>query len=110
MIVAISDTKYLDKEFQWKDIYHNFHYPKDMETRHIFFTLRMIWNHTMPQKIGTYVIYTFSEFYTPEYFKKAIVNLAAELLTRTDLQESWKSELRAMVGIVNKQSRLANGN
>jgi hypothetical protein len=38
--------------FMWKDDDDVFHDPERMETRHIFFTLRMIWNHSALKKCG----------------------------------------------------------
>ena len=87
----------LDKTWRWKDRKHNFYYPKDMETSHLFNTLKMIWNHTMPVKVGIYNAYTFPAFYTDAYMKQAIKHLTIELAKRNDLYPSSQMQLRFMV-------------
>jgi hypothetical protein len=78
--------------FKWKDKDDNFHNPQDMHTRHIFFTLRMIWNHIAPHemRIEPYKRYRFGKFYTAEYIKESIKVLYAELRTRNDLTPYFK--------------------
>ena len=74
--------------FRWRDRFGEFHRPTEMETRHLFFTLRMIWNHTCPEQfqIKPFQEYDFSDFYTTHYFKTAVLALSAELATRNDLE------------------------
>jgi len=86
--LQIVNNDYLCKNFQWLDREGVYHYPKDMETKHIFFTLRMIWNHSAPEymRIEPYKRYSFGSFYTPTYIKTTVVNLCEELSKRTDLQ------------------------
>ena len=69
-----------------------------MVTRHLFLTLRMIWNHVMPDdaRIHPHVRYKFAPYYTEQYFKRAIVALANELSTRTDLEPSVAADLYRM--------------
>ena len=73
-------------DFQWRTRTGEFLDPKQMEARHLFYTLRMIWNHSAPEelKIRPYKRYRFSVFYTPEYMKKAVHALMNELSTRID--------------------------
>ena len=72
------------KEFRWRDRHGNFHKPSEMNTRHLYFTLRMIWNHVAPPKlkIHPYQKYRFSIFYTQEYMIDAIKHLSLELKKR----------------------------
>jgi len=57
----------------------------------------MIWNHTMPKKIGKNIhYYKFSLMYTIRYMKEAIFYIYTELSKRTDIQPSWWSELGEM--------------
>lgn len=84
--------------FRWRDRAGNLHAPSTMATRHLFFTLRMIWNHTMPASArlpGN--LYTFSSYYKPDYMKDAIRALTAELATREDMQPDWKDQLTFML-------------
>lgn len=74
--------------FQWRDRYGVFHDPKQMKTRHIFYTLRMIWNHCAPDnlKLRPYQKYNFNSFYTTEYMIRAVKSLIEELKTRDNIE------------------------
>lgn len=76
-----------------------------METRHLWFTLRMIWNHTMPehQRFKPYRHYSFGPKYTSEYMLEAVKEILKELAGRKDMQESWWKELLMMDGICRQQ-------
>jgi len=86
--------------FKWKDRQDNFYYPKHMETRHIFFTLLMIWNHVAPKEmqIEPFKRYTFGSFYTNEYMADAVKSLSAELKTRDDLTPYFIKCLKIIEG------------
>ena len=86
------------RPFAWRDRRGVFYLPSEMVTRHLFLTLRMIWNHVMPDsaRFHPYACYKFTPFYTEQYFKRAIVALANELSTRTDLAPSSAAELYRM--------------
>lgn len=82
--------------WKWRERTGVFVSPTDMETRHLFYTLRMIWNNSQPARmhVGHPVrLYSFRPFYTPRYFAEAIVAIGAELLTRTDMKTEWKAQL-----------------
>lgn len=89
----------MTRKFMWRDTQHNFHRPQDMETRHLFMTLRMIWNHTAPYeyRIEPYRRYSFGPFYSTEYMQQAVISLSAELATREDLEPYWQKCLNHMV-------------
>lgn len=74
--------------FQWRDCHGEFHSPTEMETRHLFFTLKMIWNHSAPEhmKLKPYKKYSFGPGYTAEYMRKAVKALSAELKTRNNIE------------------------
>lgn len=89
--------------FRWKDRNHNFHVPATMETRHVFMTLVMIWNHTMPADAvisqsghWKHHKYNLGNFYDPNYLSIAIGNLARELFKRDDLEPAWLATLQRM--------------
>jgi hypothetical protein len=79
--------------------------PSQMETRHLFNTLRMIWNHTMPSdaRIHPYKEYDFSSYYTPSYLKIAILKIGVELLNRKDIRPQWAKELDIMINYINSR-------
>lgn len=74
--------------FQWRDRSGKFYPPAEMETRHLFYTLKMIWNHSVPEhmKLKPYKRYTFNSFYTNEYMTKAVKALTAELKIRENIE------------------------
>ena len=95
--------------FQWKDREDNFHLIDEMATRHLFFTLRMIWNHSMPEDARSvgYHKYRFGSFYTDEYMKDAIKAICRELGQRTDMQATWQFELDRFVNyLISKKTLL----
>lgn len=70
--------------------------PAAMETRHLFYTLRMIWNHAMPRHmtVGRNVKrWAFGPSHGPEYMREAILHIGAELLARADLAPWMLAEL-----------------
>jgi hypothetical protein len=86
------------KPFAWRDRDGNLHPPAKMATSHLFYVLRMIWNHTMPvpaQLPGGR--YNFSSFYTDRYMKQAIAELTPELARRHDLSAELQWQLRHMI-------------
>lgn len=91
------------KTFRWKDSKDNFHIPAHMETRHLFMTLVLIWNHTMPEdarifKSGnwTHNLYRLGPHYDMDYLAIAIGSLSQELFKREDLEDAWKATLQRM--------------
>jgi len=92
--------KDLTNPYQWRDSKGNFHYPDDMETRHLFFTLRMIWNYTCPShmQLHPFKKYNhFDDFYTPKYFMKSIEKLLSELSKREDLTPYFQKQIGKML-------------
>ena len=79
--------------------------PSKMRTTNLFYTLRMIWNHSMPEaaRLQPYQRYSFSSAYTPEYMKKAVVHLFNELMTRDDLPGHLVMELHHMKRYLEKK-------
>ena len=93
------------KKWRWRDRDGGFHIPQEMETRHLFYTLRMIWNHTMPPSahVGhNRHYYNFGSFYTKDYMKAAILHITHELAKRTDMRTDWTGELNKMRSYFNK--------
>lgn len=86
--LAKRNTTAVEKRFKWKDQLGKFRHPDKMGTEHIFFTLRMIWNHSAPKhlRITPYKRYKFGPFYTSHYMKQAVKALTIELSRRTDLK------------------------
>jgi hypothetical protein len=75
-------------DFLWrtKDS-HQFIAVWDMNTKHVFYTLLMIWNHSAPEDAQIWFRhrYVFDSFYTPEYMLQAFNALYHEIKTREDL-------------------------
>ena len=90
--------------FMWRDRKGNMHNPKDMETRHIFMTLVVIWNCVMPGDVrinrsGEWVhhAYYLGPFYTKDYLAQGICVLVRELSNRQDLEVAWTTTLDRMI-------------
>lgn len=85
-------------DFRWRDQSGIFHHPNEMETRHLFYTLRMIWNHTMPERVRMtpYRAHEFIDFYTVTYMESAVKAIGSELFTRNDITPQWRKELDFM--------------
>jgi len=96
-IDALTVVGGLTKPFQWRDRNGDFHDVAKMETRHLFYTVRMIWNHTVPDflKLRPYIEYTFNPFYTPEYMYNAVEAILNELASR-DLPPEYEGILKWM--------------
>ena len=80
------------KEYEWRDRFGVFHKPRDMETRHLFHVIRMIWDHSMPSQWQTKWLrrYVFPKYYTVEYMAASVRIILPELLNRKDLtEEQW---------------------
>lgn len=104
MTQALTATKgrAISEPFKWKTS-RDEHIPvASMETRHLFNTVRMIWNHTMPRDaaLEPYRRYAFGPFYTPEYMKAAIYHIMRELKTRQDITDAQRADLDRMASYV----------
>lgn len=87
----------LPAKFLWRDQTGQAWPPELMETRHLFYSLRMIWNHRMPEdaKLQPYKRYALNR--SDSYLKDAILALSKELSTRKDITEEWAADLQHMV-------------
>lgn len=74
--------------FQWKDQHGEYHLVSQMNTHHLFFTIRMIWNHCAPEehRIEPFKRYRFGEFYSNAYMSNAVFYIHRELCSRNDLK------------------------
>ncbi len=72
---------------------------KEMATAHLFNTILMIWNHTMPEsaKFRPYREYEFGDFYTKKYLVSAVQHMATELVARKDVTAVQKAILEQMM-------------
>lgn len=91
--------KQVKKRFQWRDREGNWHYPENMSTKHLFFTLRMIWNHSVTDEfqIEPFRRYNFGATYTQQYMAEAVTNICKELSKRNDLTNYY----RYCLGLIN---------
>ena len=84
--------------FLWRDRHGEHHLPAQMETRHLFYTLRMIWNNTMPASARLPGhLYSFGPTYTHEYMLDAIFAIVPELSTRKNMTPEWGRQLQHMI-------------
>jgi hypothetical protein len=86
--------------FRWRERNGHQIAPSDMETRHVFYTLRMLWNNSAPadMRVGDYKPYRFDRTkYPPAYLTQAVQALVAELATREDMAPIWLQEFYEMM-------------
>ena len=109
--IVKSDPRELAKNWQWRGSNGDFYYPEAVETSHLFFTFRMVWNNFMPEeaRVGQVKLYIFSSHYTKQYLTEAIKYLGHELFNRKDLRNSWKVQLAQMKQYYNRQLELEMG-
>lgn len=72
-----------------------------METRHLFHTIRMVWNNFLPahMRVGRVALYRFNpRFYPDWYLAEAVVECWNELGKRDDIAPAWQRELDEMAG------------
>lgn len=96
-------------QWKWKTQRNQFLSPKEMETTHLFYTIKMIWNHFMPTEfqIIPFKRYSyFSKFYTPSYLEEAISNIGKELLSRPDILPEHKAQLEFMASCLRNNKYL----
>lgn len=103
-----------EEPFFWKSNRHGSgggkrYAPAEMETRHLFMTLVMVWNATCPDDLlirrsGTWVhyLYRLGASYTRDYLIRGIRAMSAELATRDDMEPAWVDTLNRMVDIIKK--------
>ena len=71
--LASIETREVAPLWKWRTAKGEFLTVQEMETTHLFFTIRMIWNNAIPDyPIGKVKRYRFSQYYTLTYIKEAI--------------------------------------
>lgn len=93
--------------FRWRTQERELLCPTEMATRHLWFTLRMIWNHSAPAEahLTPFKHYRFGPFYTPAYMASAVKALLNELRTRKDIRPEWLAGLAHMADYVNRNNQ-----
>jgi hypothetical protein len=105
--LAVFDQFVPAPNWEWRDRHGIMWDPRRMETHHLFYTIRMIWNNSMPlhMRVGNVIVYTFPDMYTIQYMRDAVLHLGKELLRREDKLAYWqKDELRQMAEHLNAQN------
>jgi len=99
MALVTLDTKEVANTFQWKPRAEPEIAVKDMVDRHLFYTVRMIWNNFMPDeaRVGEVRLYHFGPRYTSEYLADALRAMVPELERREhNLPVDWKRQISQM--------------
>lgn len=97
--LSVFSTIVPDKRWTWLTARRQQLAPAEMETSHLFHTLRMIWNNFMPahMRVGAVKLYTFNPDIWPEsYLGQAIRQIGRELFNRRDIAPWQKYELERM--------------
>lgn len=77
--------------------------PADMETSHLFHTISMIWNHSMPEDAATHAYFRYrfdAAKYPAHYMRLAVVVMLPELLARPNLTAKMRARLDFMAAYV----------
>jgi hypothetical protein len=92
------EGRWLVHGWRWRDRNGRWFYPKDMETRHVFHTIKMIWNNFMPAHMAFRDArhYYFGPTYTMQYLKEALINLWPELEKRNNLTGEMIRQIEIM--------------
>lgn len=84
-------------QYKWLDGYGDPHLPSTMETSHLYYTLRMVWNHIVPHEfsISPRRDYDFSanKSYTISYFKTSVIELLSEINKRKDISHKLSKDI-----------------
>jgi hypothetical protein len=95
-----------DPELMWVDGAGKRYLITEMETRHLFYVVRMIWNHVAPPqyRMPKYNRYEFEGGTESrlEYFREVICAAVPELATRPYLRPDWRAELQYMAELVRR--------
>lgn len=74
--------------------------PSDMETRHVFYTWLLIWNHSCPEELvrpeGKRYDW-FDPWYTPARMLTAFGVMMEELKRRRDLRSEWRHVVEEVI-------------
>lgn len=100
----------VDTNWCWRDRHGERHRPAQMETGHVFNTMKMIWNNLVP--IEFHVghnprLYHFGPHYTKDYMVKAIYQMGHQLTQRT-LTDEQMAMLRQMHFYFQRMGMLTN--
>lgn len=89
--------------FIWKTKDGRLLKPADMDTTHIFNTIKMLWNHTAPEsmKIQPYIFYADISSWSHDKIRDAVINFAGEIINRKDLTIKQKSDFEIMLNHIN---------
>ena len=74
------------KDFIWVDQTGISHTLESMTTHHVFYTIKMIWNHVVPPELQLkpFKQYNLGPQFTNKFCRRAVDALLAELKTRDD--------------------------
>lgn len=97
-------TKEVSQAFQWRLHGGDIISPADMATSHLFYTVRMIWNHRMPGSYRFPNCKAGDLRYSSLYLLKAIRIMLWELSTRDekDLNALQRTQLQCMIELTRK--------
>ena len=82
----------LKNGWMWRERNGNFILPQNMSTKHVFYVMKMIWNHACPKymRIWDDHRYRFSDWYTKDYMLRAFHIMWDEAEHREDMGKRMK--------------------
>lgn len=90
--------------FMWRTRHGEYLQTSEMQTRHVFHVVRMLWNHSAPEHLKLYPHHkwSFGASYTPAYVKEAVRAMFLELSNRNDLEEWMIRDIEHMRAVFSK--------
>jgi hypothetical protein len=85
----------IENPFVWKTHKGITYYPEQMETPHLFYSVRMLFNNVVPApyRVGEFKSYPDIKTWSPGYLYAAMYALASELFNREDLDSDLADQL-----------------
>lgn len=98
--ILTSESRELVAGFQWRTRGGELLNPAEMETRHVFFTWLLIWNHSCPKHLvrSEGKQYDgFDSWYTPSRMLVAFGVMMEQLSRRADLRPEWRRVVEEVI-------------
>jgi hypothetical protein len=98
--MAVAATTMPTIGFHWRMNGGELVQPANMQSTHLFYVVRMVWNNCCPpdKRVGKVKLYEFGPTYTTAYMRLAVRAMLEELAKRRDLPQWCRGELALMAG------------
>jgi hypothetical protein len=93
------ETEFKYSGYTWMDAYNKRYLLKDMETGHLFYTLKMCWNHMVDEDIQIKPAkdFDFLNAYSNGYLKEGIYKIIKEIGMRKDISDDFSLKINDVI-------------